>query len=91
VIDTELADVGEGGIRCVVPSADAPAEGDVLEAQIQLRDGPLTVDAQVMRTIPNGDDVQLGLQFHSLAPDAHRRLVDFVKDLTRGVKSPATT
>jgi methyl-accepting chemotaxis protein len=90
LIDAELADVGEGGIRCIVPSAGAPGEGDVLEARIELKDGALTVDAQVMRVIAADDDVQLGLQFRTLPPDAHRRLVEYVTDLTHRVRSPAT-
>jgi methyl-accepting chemotaxis protein len=90
LIEAELADIGEGGIRCVVPAPDAPGEGTALEARIQLKDGSLTAEAQVMRVISDGDDVQLGLQFRPLEPDAHRRLVEYVTDLTRAVRAPAT-
>jgi methyl-accepting chemotaxis protein len=88
-LEAELADIGEGGVRCVVPAAGSPGEGDVLQAEIHLKDGSVTVDAQVMRLISNGEDSQLGLQFRTLSPDVQRRITAYVQDLTPAFRSPA--
>jgi methyl-accepting chemotaxis protein len=86
-----LADVSKGGLRCIVQAAAAPGTGDVIDVEIQLGDGPLTLPARVVRRLVAQADAQLGLAFDAPPPALARRLASYVDTLTPALPAGSTT
>jgi methyl-accepting chemotaxis protein len=70
-----LLDLSSGGLGCTVPGRHVIKVGDAVQASLELNDAPLSVGAKVVRRRETGGEIELGLSFTEVGPDA-RKLVD---------------
>jgi methyl-accepting chemotaxis protein len=81
VVQAALTDLSVGGMRCRLPADQAPAQGAVLEVEIELPGGPVELAAHVIRVTSHSDRVQVGIAFMDVPAPITRRLGDYVSSM----------
>ena len=80
VIETLTKDLGQGGLRCLSPSARTVSSLVSLEITLGPGEKPLSFHARIVwvEMVPNSRQFYLGLAFHDLSDDATERLSSYI-------------
>jgi methyl-accepting chemotaxis protein len=80
-VEAELIDLSEEGLGCRVDPAVQVNEGTMIQVELTLTDGPLSIPARVAHVDRSGAVQQLGIEFNSTDMAVRLRIVDHLNTL----------